>query len=130
MSLSFPMSSAPSASMSTSSGRTMRQQSDCTPTSVGLATDSFLRRLYPRDTAKMVAGDTGIPVATVEKMLERRSAPGPATWPLLAWAYGPDFLRAVLPDCPAWLDKAVRLERQAQLDAKIASLVAEREALR
>ena len=96
----------------------------------GERTANFLRRLYPTQTAANVAADSGIPAGRISKWLIGASAPRIADTVALVVAYGPDFLSAVMLDPPSWLDRAVRAERQAKLEAKIAALQAEREALR
>ena len=108
----------------------MRQQSELGPTEVGERTYSFLTRLYPSKTAVKVSADTGLSVASLEKMLERRSAPGPKTWPILATTYRGKFLAAVVPDLAAWLDPLIQAERLAQLQADHERLGREIEALR
>ena len=100
------------------------------PTDVGQRLVHFLRSLYPSGTAKNVARDTGLTVASVEKLLERQSAPNSAGFVAFTLAYGPDFLGAVLPRAPAWLDRAMRAERQADLENKIEAAQRELEELR
>lgn len=117
---------ASSSAMSSRSGMAMkqalaqsRQDDHSAPTEVGQRLASYLRGLYPFHTAKNVARDTGLSVPSVEKLLERQSAPNSAGFVAFTLAYGPDFLSAVLPRAPGWLDRAVRAERQAQLEREI-----------
>lgn len=135
--------SSPSVSpmhpMHTASGKDMGQPSErnrrmsaIRPTDVGERTCRFLRGMYPARTADCVAADLhtwGVKASTVSKMLERMSAPGALLWSALICVYGPDFLSAVLPSKPRWLDDAHRAEKQREIDAKIAALEAERGAL-
>lgn len=90
---------------------------------------SFLRRLYPTKTAQHVEADTGINADTVRNWFDG-SSPSFAHFGRLICAYGPDFLAAVLPERLGWLDAAARAQAQADLDARIAALQAERERLR
>jgi len=112
------------------SEKRMRQQSHFVPTDVGQRTVRFLKGARPRDTAKLVSRDTGIGIGTIEKMIERQSAPSAGTFVAMTLAYGPAFLAAVMPDGPAWLDRAVRAERLAQLEAEQARITRELEAMR
>lgn len=108
----------------------MRQQSHFVPTDVGQRTVRFLKGARPRDTAKLVSRDTGIGISTLEKMIERQSAPSAGTFVAMTLAYGPAFLAAVMPEGPAWLDRAVRAERQAHLEAEQARITRELEGMR
>jgi hypothetical protein len=85
----------------------------------------FLRSVYPRDTAKSVSRDTGLSVRTIEKLLCRESAPSWATTAALMLAYGPDYLAAVLPSVPPWLDSNIRNERRKRLEADQARIACE-----
>ena len=123
-------SRSPSFSMTRSSGQAMRQQSELGPTEVGERTYTFLTKLYPFKTAARVSADTGLSMSSVEKMLERRSAPGPKTWPVLATTYRSRFLAAVVPDLAEWLDPAIQAERLAQLQADHERIGREIEAMR
>lgn len=82
---------------------------------------AFLRRRHPLKTADSVAVETGVPAGTVQKWLDRGSAPSVPHFLRLAGAYGPDFLCVGFSAAPAWLDRAVREERAAQLKAEIAA---------
>ena len=79
----------------------------------------FLRAAYPDRTAANVHADTGVSAKTVEKWLARISAPGAAHLVVLVTVYGPEFLSAVLPRRPAWLDSAEREREHARLKADI-----------
>ena len=85
----------------------------------------FLRAIYPEKTAANVAADTGIAARTVEKWLERLSAPSWAHGLRLAAAYGPEFLCAVMDAPPTWLTEAGRAASRARIEAKIAALSAQ-----
>ncbi len=88
---------------------------------------AFLRSIYPEKTAANVAADTGISARTIEKWLERLSAP---SWPhgiKLFRAYGPEFMCAVMDNPPRFLTEAGRAQARARLDAKIAELEALRQ---
>ena len=100
------------------------------PGELGQRVALFLRRVYPRKTADEVSAITGISVKTVATWLDGTSCPGGVAFARLTAVYGPDFLRAVLPNCPRWLDDAQKAERQRRIDAEIAALEAEREACR
>lgn len=78
---------------------------------------SFLRKTHPEKTAANVAADTGISVRTIEKWLERLSAPSWAHGVRLLATYGPEFMCAVMDAPPAWLDQAARKERRTRVTA-------------
>lgn len=120
-SLKPSMQPASGLCMEQSSGSN-RQLSDKRSTDVGRRLALYLRRLYPRDVAKNVAADTGLSITTVQKLLERESAPNAAGYVALTLVYGPEFLAAVLPSAPGWLERAVRMERLAQLEAERARI--------
>lgn len=85
----------------------------------GHRVSSFLRRLYPRKTAETVAADTGISQSTVATWVDRCASPNSAGFVALTLAYGPEFLAAITgARVPAWLDRAVRAERLARLEAQ------------
>lgn len=89
----------------------------------------YWRRLYPSATAEHVAAYIGAPVDTAKKWILRSADPG-GKWLLAAIAfYGPDILAAGLKRAPAWLDAARRAEQAANLDRRIADLVARRRAV-
>lgn len=94
-------------------------------TIVGERVVAFLRRRYPQKTAELVAADCpGLPAGTVQKWLDRGSAPNASGYTRLWLAYGPDFLAAIAPDQTGWLDQAVRAQRAAELKTEIAALEA------
>lgn len=80
---------------------------------------AFLRRAHPFKTAQAASAKTGIPADTIRKWFEG-SKPSYLHFLRLICAYGPEFLVAVLPNPPAWLDEARGWERQRQLEASIA----------
>jgi hypothetical protein len=104
----------------------MRQSSDNRPTSVGFEPTSVGRRVaaqlrerHPVKTAQAVSAETGIPAATIEKLIERENLPSAATlWALLK-AYGASFMVATFPDPPRWLTDAAHAERIARAEAAL-----------
>lgn len=86
---------------------------------------AFLRRLYPMKTAENVAADIGGSAETVQKMMDRGSTPNVVTYGRMILAYGPDFLVAVYPNAPKWLNDAHRAARLAALEAEQARIQAE-----
>jgi len=103
----------------------MRNSSGTCPKNFGRSVEKFLRDVHPAKTAANVSADTGCSVAQVEKWLEGASAPNGSAFARLTCAYGPAFLSAVLPDAPGWLNVAVRAERQAALEKRMADDQAE-----
>lgn len=125
---SLTLTASVASPMSTSSGTSMRQAWGLSrrdvgslPTDVGPLVVRFLRELHPAGTAKAVARDTGMSPASVEKLIERQSAPNAANLLRLIAVYGPPFLAAVLPDGLGWLADAARAEEAAELDRTIAA---------
>ena len=80
----------------------------------------FLRSMYPRKTADMVAADLGISATTVAAWLSGKSVPGGIAIGKLLKAYGPEFGAAVYGI--EWLKQAAR-------DSQVSRLRAERDAL-
>lgn len=80
---------------------------------------AFLRQRHPLKTPDCVAADTGVPAGTVQKWLDRGSAPSVAHYCRLWLAYGPEFLAATIENAPAWLDAAHRAEAAARIEAEI-----------
>ena len=93
-------------------------------TSVGERVVAYLRHLHPSKTADNVSAQTGIPAGTIQKWLDRGSAPNADAYCRLGRAYGPDFLAATWDIAPSWLSEAVREQRAATLQAEIAALEA------
>lgn len=91
---------------------------------------SFLRSRHPQKTAVNVAAETGCSVDQVEKWLERSSLPNGHGCLALVAAYGPEFLCAVIPSPPEWLNAAHREARRQRLEAEISARQAELDALR
>lgn len=91
---------------------------------------AYLRRLYPERTAANVAADTGIKAPTVAKWLEQESAPNGIAMLVLVAIYGPDFLGAVMPKAPAWLDETQRLSEAGALAAELDKIQARLDAVR
>lgn len=80
----------------------------------------FLRSKHPTKTAVHVAADIGCGVPQAEKWLELASLPNCAAFMRLISGYGPEFLAALFPTTPAWLDAALNAERAARIDEEIA----------
>ena len=100
----------------------VRRRSDsCSRTDVGDRVNAFLRQRHPHKTPDHVAVETGVPAGTVQKWLDRGSAPSVAHYCRLWLAYGPEFLAATIERAPAWLDAAHRAEEAARLKAEIAA---------
>lgn len=112
------------------SHRRASQLAPATQTIVAERVIDFLRRLHPIKTADNVFVETGVPAGTVQKWLDRGSAPSAFAIFRLMAAYGPEFACAVFTSAPAWLDRAVREERTAQLKSEIAALEAKLEGMR
>lgn len=92
--------------------------------------NEFLRRKYPVKVGECVGADLGIKATTVQKWMERTSAP--SSWMLLKMvsAYGPEFLAAVMGDAaPEWLHASAHTERRARIAADIQKLQAELDAI-
>lgn len=91
---------------------------------------AYLRRLHPAKTAENVACDTGLNAETIQKWLDRGSMPSAVGLIYLVGAYGPEFLAACMGDrAPAWLDQTVQDAALARIDADLAALKAQRDAL-
>lgn len=84
-----------------------------------------LRQIHPTKTAERVGADIGVASATVQKWLERGSAPNNIATMKLLCAYGPEFACAVMPNPPAWLVRSAHDEGQRRLAAQIAALQAQ-----
>ncbi|WP_331373799.1 hypothetical protein [Sinorhizobium chiapasense] len=93
----------------------------------GLVT--WLKDRYPRSTIHHVEAETGIPAASVENWLHRRTLPSVQHFSILVRTYGPSLLVACFPDPPEWVDEAARLERRREIDEQIAQLERERMAV-
>jgi hypothetical protein len=88
---------------------------DADPEKVG----RFLRKVHPVNTAAEVSVKTGIPTRTVQRYLASCPVvPSGGALLRLIFAYGPEFLAAILPDAPAWVDRAKAEERRAALEAE------------
>jgi hypothetical protein len=87
----------------------------------GLA--EYLRRKHPDKTAFAVAADTGLPVGSIKKWLAEETSPGLPALRELVRVYGAECLAAAfLGDVPAWIDDAVREQKRAEYEARIAAL--------
>lgn len=134
MSASIASGSFPSSrSMARSYGVTMRQASirrgqlsDECRADVAQRIIDFLQARHRQKTAENVFAESGIPVETVQKMIDRVSMPNAMNFMRLGAAYGPDFFAAAYPSQLGWLDRAVREERRERLDSAIAAMQAER----
>lgn len=83
---------------------------------------AFIRAVHPYKPAQHVHARTGIKPRTVEKWLERTSAPMSAHFVVLFLAYGPEFLCAVAETPPDWLTQASEAARDQSIEAKIEKL--------
>ena len=83
-----------------------------------------LRARYPAKTAACVAADLGVPARSVEHWLSG-GAPHALIFAQMVLAYGPDFLCALCPRPPEWLQGARRAERLAALENEQARISAE-----
>ena len=86
---------------------------------------AFLRQRYPVKTAENVAADIGGSAETIQKMIDRVSAPSAWSYGRLVCAYGPSFLCAALSNPPAWIVAAAQAERLATVQAEYDRLAAE-----
>ena len=100
------------------------------PKVLGELVQSFLRRRHPTKTAAAVvaATDGRLKEHQVQRWLEGVSAPSGAALVTLISAYGPEFLAAVFPSAPEWLDAACRTAQLARIDQEIAELQSKRAA--
>ena len=103
---------------------------DNDPKVLGDLTQNFLRRRHPAKTASAVvaATDGRLKEHQVQRWLEGASAPSGAALVTLISAYGPEFLAAITPHAPAWLDAACRTAQVARIEQEIAELQAKRAA--
>lgn len=92
-----------------------------------LGFSAWLRGKFPNATSANVETLTGIPAATVENWLQRRSRPTVEYFALLAEVFGPSLLSASLTKSVRWVEKAVAAERAVQIDEQIALLIKERD---
>lgn len=91
---------------------------------------NFLRNKYPVKTEENVGADVGIRVTTVQKWLERHSAPSSIALVKMIAAYGPEFLAAVMGDyAPRWLIEKEHEARRAEIEARMAALQQELKSL-
>lgn len=92
---------------------------------------AFLRKAHRFDVAAEAGRRLGIPAKTVRNWLEQVCAPSGDNILKIAIEYGPDALAAMFPHhAPGWMQRAVREERAAKLEAEMAGMQAELEALR
>lgn len=91
----------------------------------GLVT--WLKRTFPRATTHHVEAKTGIPAASVENWLHRRSQPSVQHFSILLSVFGPSFLAACYSRPPQWVDEAAKNQRRREIEAQIARLENERE---
>ena len=83
------------------------------PSAIGQRLARFLRRRHPAKTAAHVAAAAGLPLATVERMLERESCPNFTTMGRLLAAYGPALLAETMDHPPRWLVEAAGRHQEA-----------------
>lgn len=104
----------------------------CSADRLDLATrvDAFLRARYPSKTGEHVSADIGVPATTVQKWMDRGSAPSGLALVKMISAYGPEFLAAVMGDAaPRWLKQSHHAERRAQIADQLAAISAELQSL-
>lgn len=87
---------------------------------------AWLRRTFPRATTHHVEAKTGIPAASVENWLHRRSQPSVHHFSLLISVFGPSLLESCFETPPVWVSDAVTLERRREIDDQIMRLQRER----
>lgn len=90
----------------------------------GLVT--WLKRSFPRATTHHVEAQTGIPAASVENWLHRRSQPSVQHFSILIAAFGPSLLAACFDEAPEWVDDAAKQQRRREIDEQISRLQSER----
>lgn len=84
---------------------------------------AFLRSEHPLKTAQCVEAETDISAHTVRKWLEQGNAPSGPAYDALVRRYGAAFLCAVHPEARgSWFDGVARMERQAELEARAATI--------
>ncbi|MBO3760378.1 hypothetical protein [Ciceribacter sp. L1K22] len=86
----------------------------------------WLRQRYPRSTTVNVEAETGIPAASVENWLHRRSQPSVEHFIRLVAAFGPEVLQACLVATPDWVEQAAAAEQAKAIDEEIARLTQRR----
>ena len=124
------MRSVSESSRGQSSGK-FGQLSETDRTVVAERIVALLRKIHPHKTAEAVEAAAGVPRDTVQKWLDRASAPSLVPTIQLLNAYGPDMLAAIMGDkAPAWLDRAREEQRAAQIEAQIAALQSELNTIR
>lgn len=123
-------------SVTSISGKQMRQSSQFSgQLSVAHRTDvadrivAFLRARYPAKTAENVAADIGGAPGTIQKLIDRGSAPSALLFTRLVCAYGASFLRAAIETPPDWVVVAAREQELADLRAEQARIARKLEAL-
>lgn len=90
----------------------------------------FFKAAYPGKTIDNVALDLGVPRGTAKNWVEGKSVPGFFHTLKLIAKYGPEFLVAVYPNAPRWLDQAYRDHREEILIREEEGIRRKREALR
>lgn len=87
---------------------------------------TWLREQFPRSTMHHVEARTGIPAASVENWLHRRSQPSVEHFTIMLTEFGPAFLHACLRRKPEWVQTAAQKHRAQELDQQIADLQREK----
>jgi len=129
------LSSTPMRAVSESAVRkspVSSQTTVCSADRSDLATrvDAFLRAKYPSKTGEHVCADIGVPATTVQKWMERGSAPNALAIVKMISAYGPEFLAAVMGDsAPQWLRPEYHVTRRAEIAKQMAALSQELQSL-
>lgn len=96
--------------------------------SLGERVATFLGALHPVKTAENAAAELRVPSATIRKLLQRRSTPSGDLLARMIAVWGPEFASAALPGC-AWLSEAAAARRRVSIDARIAALTEQRNAI-
>ena len=115
--------------MGQASGRRGQLSDDCR-TDVAQNIVDFLRRRYPANTAVNVGADTGIPIETVQKMIDRVSMPSGFNLLRLMGTYGPELICAALDQPFEWASKAAHDVQLERAERNLAEALAARDALR
>lgn len=84
----------------------------------------FLRAQHPDKTAVNVAARAKLPADTVKKWLCGAALPNGRAMLVLACAYGPEVMVAMLRNPPGWLDEAAQAAKHARLTAQVVALQA------
>ncbi|RFB80425.1 hypothetical protein DYH55_02535 [Methylovirgula sp. 4M-Z18] len=90
----------------------------------------WLRQTFPANTAKHAAQALDVPVRTVENWLTGAAKPSAGAIFAMIGLWGPDFLKAVMPEPPGWIDAASLAVEHLALQRRLVALNRQQEALR